>query len=514
MSNQETTRLAEIKHLDEGVLFEVLDKIPENEFEDLLNVACSITGCRYARIHISGEEQKWFQEINGNIKDEDHDIFYELVLAGDDHLIIPDIKKDHRFSEYSDRLNTEGMISYFGIPVYYFNNKKIGAISVIAGKPHQPTDSEVSGFRLISRHITYILQSKVAHMFDKEQSQHALFENDRHFQSFFSKGMLPKWIYEVETLRFLQVNDAAIEKYGYTKEEFMQMSVFDIRTAETKKTIHQLVQQVKGNNNECTFRSWHQTKDGRKLDVEVTIHDIVYMGIPARVATMIDITEKQNLEKALELERKAIDERVTQAELTAIRETKDFIGKELHDNINQLLVSIKLYLDFALKNEDMRVELMHNCKDIVDEAIQSIRQLTNSLVIEETEFLLKENLEELVGSFSRVNSFRINLSVEDAIEEFPADLKLNLFRIIQEQLNNIIKYANATEVWITIQCKEHLQLQVKDNGVGFNARKKRSGIGLRNIQRRAEFYKGSMEIGSSASKGTVVMIKLPLLEVG
>lgn len=505
------TNLKEIIQLDETLLFGILDSVPGKEIDELLNIACTLTGCPYAAITIIGKSQQWLKtNYAGNRGSFPNEIsFYNKTMVADEAFITMDAGKEL----HEGSVNGPGSCFYMGVPVFSTSGKRIGALSVVAQKPMEPTGTQVEGLRLISRHITVLMQAGLGQMLDKEQSEKVLFENDRYFQSFFSQGMLPKWIYEVGTLKFLQVNDAAVEKYGYSREEFLQMSVFDIRTADTKTKIHELVQIVKGKENESTFRSWHQTRSGKKLDVEVTIHDIMYMGIPARVATIIDITEKENLQKALENEKKAVEEKITKAELAAIRETKDFIGKELHDNINQLLVSIKLYLDFALKNEDMREELMNYCKDIVDDAIQSIRQLTCSLVtIEESNFLLGENLGELVKSYSRVNTFEIQLSVEDAVEELPADIKLNLYRIIQEQLNNITKYANATEVRISIRCGDHLQLEIKDNGIGFDPEKKRSGIGLRNIQRRAEFYKGSMEILPADSKGMTVLVRLPLLK--
>ena len=88
--------------------------------------------------------------------------------------------------------------------------------------------------------------------------------------------------------------------------------------------------------------------------------------------------------------------------------------------------------------------------------------------------------------------------------------KVNLFRIIQEQLNNIAKYAAASQVWIHIDAKKSLLVTVRDDGKGFDPSVKPKGIGLMNIRNRAELYEGKMELTSSPGKGCSLSLSFPL----
>ena len=88
-----------------------------------------------------------------------------------------------------------------------------------------------------------------------------------------------------------------------------------------------------------------------------------------------------------------------------------------------------------------------------------------------------------------------------------------LYRIVQEQLNNIVKHANARSVTIRLSFKsQHLHLTIVDDGVGFNTDHLRMGIGLQNIQNRVEFYAGNLNIISAEGKGCRMEITVPVLE--
>jgi signal transduction histidine kinase len=97
---------------------------------------------------------------------------------------------------------------------------------------------------------------------------------------------------------------------------------------------------------------------------------------------------------------------------------------------------------------------------------------------------------------------------EDAIHE---SIKLTVFRIVQEQLNNIGKYAKATMVTITISNDtKEVSLRICDNGIGFNPKEKRAGVGLTNIYNRVESYNGTVDIKSAPGEGCNLQLRIPL----
>ena len=231
------------------------------------------------------------------------------------------------------------------------------------------------------------------------------------------------------------------------------------------------------------------------------------------VCSFIDITERKKLERKSLAEKIAHQRQLTQATIDAQEKERSEMGKELHDNINQILASVKLYLDTALRNEGIREDLVMKSMDLTVNAINEIRQLSHSLMPPSFEKLsLKEVVEELADELNAIGCFTIHVSMEDLREEHLGNQqKIMLYRIIQEQLNNIIKYANAEDVCIGIKkCASALQLTIADNGVGFDPAVKSKGIGLKNIESRVSYYAGKMHLHSTPGKGTVLEVMLPL----
>ena len=109
-----------------------------------------------------------------------------------------------------------------------------------------------------------------------------------------------------------------------------------------------------------------------------------------------------------------------------------------------------------------------------------------------------------------------NFTTELAIENFDEELlennkKLMLYRIVQEQVNNIVKYSKAKKVLITLKfIGEKLILNIEDNGVGFDTTLKPKGIGLKNIESRVSYYSGSVQLTSFPDKGTSLQVLLPM----
>ena len=222
-----------------------------------------------------------------------------------------------------------------------------------------------------------------------------------------------------------------------------------------------------------------------------------------------DITEKKALEKKLAKERLDKQNDITNAVITAQEQEREEIGRELHDNINQILTASKLYIEYSFTNEAMRDELLHSAKGFVETAVSEIRSLTKKLMPPSIgEAGLSIALKELFEKLNLVNSFTIHNELEITSEALIADdLKLTIFRIVQEQLNNTIKHAKAENVWVTITQKvNEIIVKVTDDGVGFDTAKKRDGVGLKNIYSRAQLHSGQVNIEAKIGQGCTLNI--------
>jgi signal transduction histidine kinase len=194
---------------------------------------------------------------------------------------------------------------------------------------------------------------------------------------------------------------------------------------------------------------------------------------------------------------------------TAQENERSFLGKELHDNINPILATARLYMDCAMSDGRDKMELIKDSKGFISSAINEIRTLSKSLIPQPLEKTgLVDSINDMLGNISRVYDLKFITNWEGIDEPQLSDqLKLTIYRILQEQLNNILKHAKAKTV--SIELKQHgilLELNIKDDGIGFDVSSKRNGVGLQNIISRTELFNGNVSINSPPGKGCELII--------
>jgi signal transduction histidine kinase len=232
------------------------------------------------------------------------------------------------------------------------------------------------------------------------------------------------------------------------------------------------------------------------------------------IVSFTDITEQKRLSQQLieqEIHRQRL---LTQATIDGQEKERQEIGKELHDNINQHLTTTRLYLQVAREKASGEVlemiKLAHkNLADIVNE----IRNLSQSLVPPTLGDLgLIESIAELCDALKRAHSFQVEFHYRHFSEEaLPGNLKLMIFRIIQEQVSNIIRHAHASHMQIRLQSDaEFVICSISDNGKGFDPGHYKKGMGLSNIANRADLFDGKVEIHSAPGKGCTITVTIPI----
>ncbi len=231
------------------------------------------------------------------------------------------------------------------------------------------------------------------------------------------------------------------------------------------------------------------------------------------IGVMQDTSLKQIAEKKLQNEIKLKERQIAEATEDAKDAERSHIGKELHDNVNQLLGVSRLYLQMAQKGDHHSEMYLSRSSEYTLQAIDEIRKLTKALTTDTIRNIgLVDAIENIVQDTMETNSVKIIFSCNGFKESTVSDkFKLNIYRIIQEQLNNILKHARAKKVIIGIrQTKKLIKLTINDNGIGFDRSKKTDGIGLTNIISRARSYQGIANIDSEPGKGCIVSITFPV----
>lgn len=307
------------------------------------------------------------------------------------------------------------------------------------------------------------------------------------------------WICDPETLQILEVNETAINTYGYSREEFLALTLLNIKgNPDMSQMQVSLIQQK----SKCQ----HYCKDGKVLTVEVSSCPINYAGRTALQVQINDVTEKVRLER--ELAQK--NEEVINAVLQAQENERKVIGEELHDNINQILAGISLTLSYVLETGNIDRGLLRSSVQNTNLAINEVRKLSHALVLPTnlSDIGLIACIENLLSDLRLVTNlvWRVDASEFDD-NRLTLDQQTALYRIIQEQLNNILKYASATNVTITLRlCGDQINLTISDDGRGFDPGVLRKGLGLHNIANRAKLYQGHLNIRSAPGEGCSIEV--------
>jgi two-component system sensor histidine kinase UhpB len=360
--------------------------------------------------------------------------------------------------------------------------------------------------RLLSRAIRYSMERK--------RNLEHLRESEERYRELFNNNPMPMWVFDPETLRFLEVNEAAIQHYGYSYDEFLSKTIMAIRSPEDAVLLASEL--YNGSLHKETMKKgvWrHIKKNGEILFAEIASHAIEYRGKAATLVLANDVTEKITLEKELNEQRVTRQRQITEAVILAQEKERTEIGKELHDNVNQILGATNLYINTAMTEDDIRQELLERSTLYISNAINEIRKISKSLITPGLrEIGLIESVEDIVEDLKMAKQTSVKLEINHFSEEEIDDRrKLTLFRIIQEQLNNIMKHARATEILIRLDVDgQNIYLTVADNGVGFDTSRHRKGVGITNITSRVELFNGKADIVSMPGSGCKLNVRIPL----
>lgn len=303
------------------------------------------------------------------------------------------------------------------------------------------------------------------------------------------------------------VNSAFTQITGYEPDEVigMKLVIFLQGNDTNPSTLHYVRKQLKSKE-PFTCEMCNNTKSGRLYWLRIQGQPLVQEHGSDEQCFIIgtDITYKTSLEIKLTEERRAVQREVTNAILTAQENERADIGRDLHDNLNQILVVTKMYLNMALKNEGSRELYIEKSYGLVTEVIEAIRRIAKNLVVPGIHIIgLIENIKILVKDLKGIHPIKIDFKTEN-IEQGDLDEKMQLaiFRIVQEQVNNILNHSHAAHATIHLSMHhDEVILLISDDGKGCDIMKAGNGVGLINIKSRAELYFGSVAITSKPGQG-------------
>ncbi|HVZ25466.1 MAG TPA: PAS domain S-box protein, partial [Sediminibacterium sp.] len=408
-------------------------------------------------------------------------LIFPEELYEEETTIIEQIKKGHAVDHFETRRQRkDGTILYVSVTV----------------SPLFDPAGNITGASKILRDIS-----------EKVRAEETIRQSEANYRQLFDESPVAMWVADPETQRFIQVNKACIAQYGYSQEAFLELRLADIIPG-----VGQLIETSGLSENAKTpnsfkFEQEHIRQDGTKLEVVTSAIPVVLTGRRQWLMIAMDVTEKNRFEQQL-----------TRAAIKVQEQERYEIGGELHDNVCQILATCLIYLDMMRKHlHEEGLKLYEKTRSFINLASTETRNLSHQLApvfIDESD--IEEVFKRLLNNFNLQNHYEISLLVDPIYKVLPLnnELQLNLYRILQEQLRNIYKHADATAITIAIGGNEALlEMTIADNGRGFDPGSVKGGIGIANMKRRVKLFNGIFLVHSSPGNGCELYIQVPLTKI-
>ena len=479
----------------------------------ILSVLIDITERKQIEKSLEISEKK-YRNIFENVQD----VFYQNNLAGIVLEMSPSIK-NHTGISREEIIGTPAMYLYYNpadrekVVSLLWEKGEITDYEVIfKSKTGEPVFGSLNT-RLIRdaagnpSHIDGVFRNTTERKKAEEiikLNEAKLKQSEANYRQLFKLSPAPMWVFDEETYRFMQVNQACINHYGYSEEEFAAMTIKNISTdndeTDTKNP------SIKKNKLKDLYLGGqrHIKKSGEIIEVETSSIPVILNEKKQILAVAIDVTEKNLYEQKL-----------MRAAIKAQEDERYEIGGELHDNVCQILSASLLSLGMMRKPLPLESKkYFEQTYKYIDLASQEIRNLSHRLAPAFFDnATLEDAFKNLLKTFNVEKKYAIRLSFDDSSRNHPLkrDLQLNLYRILQEQLRNILKHANATNIKVEVTINNNvLQMKIADDGDGFDIEGNKGGIGFANMNRRVQLFSGNFTINSAIGSGCEIKVQIPL----
>ncbi|HEY1939056.1 MAG TPA: response regulator [Candidatus Angelobacter sp.] len=400
--------------------------------------------------------------------------------------------------------------------------------------PLKDESGTLRGFSKITRDVT-----------ERKAAEERLHESEERHRKLFHNNPHPTWVYDRETLRFLEVNSAAVRKYGYSTAEFLAMTVKDIRPIEDIPALLDSVARVREGNEKVS--DWkHLLKDGSIIDVEITSYALNFAGRPAEVVVAVDISQKKRAEAERTKFIDSLAEANRQLELRnreveqATKLKSKFLASmshELRTPLNAIVGFSGLMADgTAGEMNDKQKRFVTHIKDGAHHLLQLINDILDLSKIEAgqleircEDFQVKDALPEVLSTI-RPLAMAKNIQVHQelaASSSIFAD-RVRFKQILYNLLSNAVKftpegghvsvhYAEQGELICISVTDTGIGIRAEDQGVIFeefrqiegDGAHEGTGLGLAITKRLVEQQGGSIWLESEFGKGTRFSFTLP-----
>lgn len=347
---------------------------------------------------------------------------------------------------------------------------------------------------------------------ERKRAEEEMRASEEKFRSVFSNAGVGMVIVSLDG-RFLAANEAFCDCLGYTEEELLEKNVQSVAVPEGWPSFSRKLRDAleKGTNVQRVEKHYlHKT--GRIVITESSAFVVrSSSGEPQYfVGEVLDITQRKLAEEALS----SVNRRLIEAH----EQERARIARELHDDINQRLALLAVNLSNLKKDvpasDASRKQRVENVHQAVNELVTDVQALSHRLHSSRLEFLgLAMAANSFCEEFSQQHDVEVVFQYDDISKDLAPEISLCLFRVLQEALQNAVKYSGTRRFEATLESTvNEIHLTVRDEGVGFDPESAvgRHGLGLVSMTERLKLIDGQLSIDSKPDCGTTIHARVPL----
>ena len=367
-------------------------------------------------------------------------------------------------------------------------------------------------YKKLGKKVKDLGKKPVEHKYAEE----ALRGTEEEYKAFIENTLMGIFIHQDG--RYVYVNKRFSKIHGYAPEELIGKRHLLLTHPNQRKTIKKRTdKRLKGEYVPIRYEVRRIRKDRKIIWCEVMTARIQYKGRPAIMGSIIDISQRKQVEEELKISGQQL--RDLSAYLQSSREQeRTSIAREVHDDLGQALTALKMdlfWLEKRLpKDQEPLIKKTKSMEKLLDTAIESVERIITQLrpgILDDLG--LAEAIEWQTVDFQSRTGVKCKLNLDLVDTVFEKEHSTAIFRIVQEALTNVWRHANATMVSISLKKKSgELRLEVKDNGKGIPKKKisHPKSFGLMGIRERAHVLGGKSNIKAARNKGTTVTVTIPV----
>lgn len=323
------------------------------------------------------------------------------------------------------------------------------------------------------------------------------------------------WEWDMQT-GYIFRNDALMDMIGYQLDDPKGLSWWlrRIHPDDRNRVSDKVKDSTENYKQSWTEEYRFKCADGQYKHMRDKGYIVYENGLPVKmIGSLQDITSVRNLESQLMEEKLQRQKEISETVIRVQEMERTRIGHELHDNVNQILSTTKLFVDMLTPTTKQEKEIKQKSISYLIMAIEEIRKLSKELVLPQlTDKSLVESVKTMIDDIQMTTDLKIKFTHDLEQGILTPGVQVTLLRIAQEQLKNILKHSKAKNTEILLQSKEgETVLVIKDDGKGFESGQTHRGIGLSNIFERARFYNGRSEVETAPGKGCKLTVTIPML---